>query len=120
MAPITALIDKSTAGGKVTNLFYCMGKAQLGLALWSGTEDADPEEPIQPPTEIGEGQHITNPSQIPFKVTDKDKRNLSEVSPYQKLGEVDIGHTTLTSCSVVITLGPTKLRRYSGTELGVE
>lgn len=35
----------------------------------------------------------------PFKVTDKDKRNLSEVSPYQKLGEVDIGHTTLTSCS---------------------
>ncbi|KAJ4007415.1 hypothetical protein NW752_007605 [Fusarium irregulare] len=117
MAPITALIDKSIHGDKVIKLFYCTGKAQLGLALWSATEDADPEDSIQPPTEVGEGQYITNPSQMtsinlqgeekivalttenPFKVTDKDRRNLSEVSPYQKLSEVDIGHTTLTSCS---------------------
>lgn len=117
MAPITALIDKSTPGDKVIKLFYSTGKAQLGLALWSGTEDADPENSIQPPIEVGESQYITNPSQMtslnfqgeekvfalttdnPFKVTNNDKRNLSEVSPYQKLGEVNIGHTTLASCA---------------------
>lgn len=76
VAPVTALIHKSTAGDKVIKLFYCTGKAQLGLALWSGTEDADPEEPIQPPTEIGEGQYITNPSQMSSIILDGEEKNI--------------------------------------------
>ncbi|KAM0385196.1 hypothetical protein ACHAO7_011826 [Fusarium culmorum] len=118
MAPLTALIDKSTPGDKVIKLFYCTGKAQLGLALCSGTDDKDSEGSLQPPTQVGDDQYITNPSQMtsinfqgaekvfalatdnPFKVTDRDTRNLAEVSSsYSRLGNVNIGHTTLTSCT---------------------
>ncbi|KAL3602992.1 hypothetical protein FPOAC2_07309 [Fusarium poae] len=118
MAPITALIDKSVPGDKVIKLFYCTGKAQLGLALWSGTEDADPDDNIQVPQDIGDGQYITNPSHMtsvslrdsekvfalttdnPFKVTNNDDRNLSEISPLYRVHDVvDVGHLTLTSCA---------------------
>ncbi|KAI1634231.1 hypothetical protein F4809DRAFT_619727 [Biscogniauxia mediterranea] len=118
MAPLTAIIDKTTPGDKVIKLFYTTGKAQLGLALWSGTNDADPEDSIQTPQEVGDGQYILNPSQMasvnfqgvervfalttanPFKVTKDDIYTISEVSPsYQKRGEVVIGNTTLASCA---------------------
>ncbi|KAF4963305.1 hypothetical protein FSARC_8673 [Fusarium sarcochroum] len=99
MAPITAVIDTSTSNDKVIKLFYNTGKAQLGLALWSATKDADPEDSIQSPQEVGNGQCILNPSHMtsvnyqgvervfalttanPFKVTRHDIYTLSEVSP---------------------------------------
>ncbi|KAG5807592.1 hypothetical protein H9Q74_008294 [Fusarium xylarioides] len=118
MAPITAIIDKTSANDSVVKLFYATGKAQLGLALWSGTKDADPEDPIQPPNEVGNGQYILNPSQMasinsqgvervfalttdnPFKVTPNDWYNLSEISEsnQKQLLEVAIGNTTLAAC----------------------
>ncbi|KAG5794899.1 hypothetical protein H9Q69_006070 [Fusarium xylarioides] len=118
MAPITAIIDKTSANDSVVKLFYATGKAQLGLALWSGTKDADPEDPIQPPNEVGNGQYILNPSQMasinsqgvervfalttdnPFKVTPNDWYNLSEISEsnQKQLLEVSIGNTTLAAC----------------------
>lgn len=119
MAPITAIIDKTTPGDKVIKLFYNTGKAQLGLALSSGTKDEDPEVSIQTPQEVGNDQYILNPSQMasvnfrgvervfalttanPLKVTERDKYTLSEVSPsYQKHREdIEIGNTTLASCT---------------------
>ncbi|KAJ3545138.1 hypothetical protein NM208_g2663 [Fusarium decemcellulare] len=118
MAPITAIIDKTTPGDKVIKLFYNTGNAQLGLALWSGTRDADPEDSIQAPREVGDGQYILNPSQMasvnfqgvervfaltttnPFKITKDDVYTLSEVSPsYQKRQDVRIGNTTIASCA---------------------
>ncbi|KLO92519.1 Uncharacterized protein LW93_12093 [Fusarium fujikuroi] len=118
MAPITAIIDKTSANDSVIKLFYATGKAQLGLALWSGTKDADPEDPIQTPQEVGNGQYILNPSQMasinsqgiervfalttdnPFKVTRDDFYNISEISEskQKRLVEVLIGNTTLASC----------------------
>ncbi|CVL11183.1 hypothetical protein FPRO06_10017 [Fusarium proliferatum] len=118
MAPITAIIDKTSANDSVIKLFYATGKAQLGLALWSGTKDADPEDPIQTPQEVGNGQYILNPSQMasinsqgiervfalttdnPLKVTWDDFYNLSEISEskQKRLGGVAIGNTTLASC----------------------
>ncbi|RKK92555.1 hypothetical protein BFJ68_g10729 [Fusarium oxysporum] len=118
MAPITAVIDKTTAGDSVIKLFYSTGKAQLGLALWSGTKDADPENPIQTPQEVGNDQYILNPSQMasvnsqgvekvfalttenPFKVTPNDSYSLSEISEsnQKELQSVSIGNTTLAAC----------------------
>ncbi|KAM0224361.1 hypothetical protein ACHAQD_001930 [Fusarium lateritium] len=118
MAPITAVIDKTTANDSVVKLFYATGKAQLGLALWSGTKDADPENPIQPPQDVGNGQYILNPSQMasinsqgvervfalttdnPFKITPNDFYNLSEISESKQkaLASVAIGNTTLAAC----------------------
>lgn len=119
MAPITAIIDKSTPGDKVIKLFYSTGKAQLGLALWSGTKDEDPEDSIQTPREVGNSQYILNPSQMasvnfqgvervfalttanPFKVTRDDRYTLSEVSPSYRTHRQDIaiGNITLASCA---------------------
>lgn len=118
MAPITAVIDKTTAGDSVIKLFYSTGKAQLGLALWSGTKDADPENPIRTPQEVGNDQYILNPSQMasvnsqgvervfalttdnPFKVTPNDSYSLSEISEsnQKELQSVSIGNTTLAAC----------------------
>lgn len=118
MAPITAVTDKTTAGDSVIKLFYSTGKAQLGLALWSGTKDADPENPIQTPQEVGNDQYILNPSQMasvnsqgvervfalttdnPFKVTPNDSYSLSEISEsnQKELQSVSIGNTTLAAC----------------------
>ncbi|KAF5687799.1 hypothetical protein FDENT_5089 [Fusarium denticulatum] len=118
MAPITAIIDKTSADDSVIKLFYPTGKAQLGLALWSGTKDADPEDPVQPPQDVGNGQYILNPSQMasinsqgiervfalttdnPFKVTRDDRYNLSEISEskQKRLASVEIGNTTLAAC----------------------
>ncbi|KAG4266852.1 hypothetical protein FPRO04_13028 [Fusarium proliferatum] len=118
MAPITAIIDKTSANDSVIKLFYATGKAQLGLALWSGTKDADPEDPTQTPQEVGNGQYILNPSQMasinsqgiervfalttdnPFKVTRDGFYNVSEISEskQKRLVEVPIGNTTLASC----------------------
>ncbi|KAG7416797.1 hypothetical protein ACKAV7_003572 [Fusarium commune] len=118
MAPITAVVDKSTSDDSVIKLFYATGKAQLGLALWSGTKDADPEDPIQTPQEVGNGQYILNPSQMasvnsqgvervfalttdnPFKVNPNDFYNLSEISEsnQKRLLDVAIGNTTLAAC----------------------
>ncbi|KAF5593439.1 hypothetical protein FPANT_5135 [Fusarium pseudoanthophilum] len=118
MAPITAIVDKTSANDSVVKLFYATGKAQLGLALWSGTKDADPRDPIQPPQEVGNGQYILNPSQMasinsqgvervfalttdnPFKVTRNDWYNVSEISEskQKQLLEVSIGNTTLAAC----------------------
>ncbi|KAF4958792.1 hypothetical protein FGADI_2136 [Fusarium gaditjirri] len=118
MAPITAIIDKSSSDDSVIKLFYATGKAQLGLALWSGTKDADPQDPIQTPQEVGNGQYILNPSQMasvnsqgvervfalttdnPFKVTPSDFYSLSEISEsnQKQLLDVSIGNTTLAAC----------------------
>ncbi|KAF5590582.1 uncharacterized protein FSUBG_10798 [Fusarium subglutinans] len=118
MAPITAIIDKTSPDDSVIKLFYATGKAQLGLSLWPGTKDADPEDPIQPPQEVGNGQYILNPSQMasvnlqgvervftlttdnPFKVTPDDFYNLSEISEskQKQLAGVAIGNTTLAAC----------------------
>ncbi|KAF5639340.1 hypothetical protein F52700_4192 [Fusarium sp. NRRL 52700] len=118
MAPITAIIDKTTTDDSVIKLFYTTGKAQLGLSLWSGTKDGDPEDPIQPPQEVGNGQYILNPSQMasissqgvervfalttdnPFKVTPDDSYSLSEISEstQKRLAGVIIGNTTLAAC----------------------
>ncbi|KAG9497381.1 hypothetical protein J7337_010241 [Fusarium musae] len=118
MAPITAIIDKTSADDSVIKLIYATGKAQLGLSLWSGTKDADPEAPIQPPQEVGNGQYILNPSQMasinfqgvervftlttenPFKVTPQDFHNISEISESKQktLASVPIGNTTLAAC----------------------
>jgi hypothetical protein len=119
MAPITAIIDKTTSDDKVIKLFYNTGKAQLGLALWSGTKDPDPEDSIQTPKEVGNEQYILNPSQMtsmnfqgeekvfalttanPFKVTKDDVYTLAEISPSFKSlpGGIMIGNTTLASCA---------------------
>ncbi|GAB0138936.1 hypothetical protein EsDP_00007155 [Epichloe bromicola] len=118
MAPMTAIIDKTTPGDKVIKLFYNTGIAQLGLALWSGTKDADPKDSIQTPQEVGNGQYILNPSHMasvnfrgvervfalttanPFKVTGNDFYTLSEVSPsYQRREGTNIGNITLASCT---------------------
>lgn len=118
MAPLTAIIDKTTPGDKVIKLFYNTGQAQLGLALWSGTSDDDPVDPIQAPQEVGNGQFILNPSQMtsfnfqstetvfalttdnPFKVTTLDIHTIAVVSPeYLKKLEILIGNITLASCA---------------------
>lgn len=118
MAPITAIIDKTTPGDKVIKLFYNTGNAQLGLALWSGTKDEDSASPIQAPKAVSDGQYILNPSHMasvnfqgaervfaltttnPFKITAKDWYSLSEVSPsYKKHLEVGVGNPTLASCA---------------------
>ncbi|KAI1057374.1 hypothetical protein LB505_014243 [Fusarium chuoi] len=118
MAPITAIIDKTSANDSVIKLFYATGKAQLGLALWSSKKDADPQDPIQTPQAVGNGQYILNPSQMasinsqgiervfalttdnPFKVTRDDSYNVSEISEskQKRLASVPIGNTTLASC----------------------
>ena len=116
MAPITAILDQTTPDAKIIKLFYNTSKAQLGLALWSGTKDDDPQEPIQTPQDVGNDQYILNPSQMtsvnfqgvervfalttenPFKVTPNDTYELSEVSPsYQSRGSIGIGNFTLAS-----------------------
>jgi hypothetical protein len=119
MAPITAVIDKTTADNSVIKLFYATGKAQLGLALWSGTKDVDPEDSIQAPQEVGNGQYILNPSQMasvnfqgveriftlttanPFKVSPNDVYSLSEISGsnQRELQSLLIGNTTLAACA---------------------
>ncbi|CAJ0555410.1 Ff.00g054750.m01.CDS01 [Fusarium sp. VM40] len=118
MAPIAAIIDKTTPDDKAIKLLYSTGNARLGLALWSGTKDPDPEDSIQTPQEVGNGQYILNPSQMasinfqgeekvfalttenPFRVTKDDFYNLSEIFPsYKKLQDIVIGNITLASCT---------------------
>lgn len=118
MAPLTAIIDKTTPGDKVIKLFYCTEKAQLGLALWSGTKDDDPTDPIQKPQAVGNDQFILNPSQMtsfnfqdietvfalttgnPFRVTTADLHTIATVSPsYEKKLDIFIGNITLASCA---------------------
>lgn len=120
MAPITAIIDKTATDNQILKLFYATGKAQLGLALWPGTkDDADSEDSIQTPQEVGNGQYILNPSQMssvshqgvekifavttsnPFKVTRNDWYSLSEISGsnQKRLLDVSIGNTTVAACA---------------------
>ncbi|KAF4456303.1 hypothetical protein F53441_1548 [Fusarium austroafricanum] len=119
MAPITALIDKATPGDKNIKLFYATGKAQLGLALWSGTKDDDPENSYQTPQDVGNGQYILNPSHMasvnfqgvekafalttanPFKVTKDDVYSISEISEssQKELRSIIIGNITLAACA---------------------